>query len=131
MQEGKVGLFITSCWSSAHADDIVTNSWNNINAFIQKVHSYASSNGLKLNVEKCEIFAVPRCKSSLNELRTEENKILIKGAIKKSEEHSLLLGAQAFLRTSSTLQHQENDVKCVCSLYSYTAVRIGFFTTNQ
>ena len=35
-----------------------------------------------MNVEKREIFAAPRYASSLNELRTEENKIPVKGAIK-------------------------------------------------
>ena len=55
MQESKAGLFINGlpASASARADDIraITNSWDNLNAFIQMVHSYASSNGLKLNVE--------------------------------------------------------------------------------
>ena len=121
------------------------------NALItQKVYTYAGSNGLKLNVEKHEIFAARRCASSLNEFKTEENKISVKGAIKsiwhlgdqrqcgcawirihifkKSEEYSLLLRALAFFQ--SILLHQETCVKCVCSLYSYTAASTGLLTTN-
>ena len=52
MQESKAGLFINGlpASASAHADDNAI-SWDNLNAFIQMVHSYASSNGLNLNVE--------------------------------------------------------------------------------
>ena len=54
MQESKAGLSINglSAGVCAHADDnrAITNSWSNLNALIQMVHSYASSNGLRKNV---------------------------------------------------------------------------------
>ena len=58
-----------------------SNNLDNLNALIQMVRSYASSNGLKLNVEKCDVLAVPRNVSSLNEFGTGVNKIPIKGTI--------------------------------------------------
>ena len=155
MQESEVGLSNNQLPADLlHiTDDIraLTNSWDNLNALITyKVYTYAGSNGLKLNVEKREIFAARRCASSLNEFKTEENKISVKGAIKsiwhlgdqrqcgcawirihvfkKSEEYSLLLRALAFFQ--SILLHQETCVKRVCSLYSYTAASTGLLTTN-
>ena len=63
MQESKAGLFINGLpgGASARADDIraITNSWDNLNALIQMVHSYATSNGLKLNVENVRYLLHP------------------------------------------------------------------------
>ena len=71
MQESEVGLSNNRLPADLlHiTDDIraLTNSWDNLNALITyKVYTYASSNGLKLNVEKREIFAARRNASSLN-----------------------------------------------------------------
>ena len=64
MQESKTRPFINGlpAGASGHADDIraITNSWDILSALIQMVYSHASSNGLKLNVGKCEILSAPR-----------------------------------------------------------------------
>ena len=90
MQESKLGLFINGLpvRASAHADDIraLTNSWDNVDALIQMVYNYTTSNGLKLNMEKCEIFTAP--KTATNQLSTKQNKI----PIKKTPSKCLALG---------------------------------------
>ena len=63
MQGSGLGLSINGLpvGSNAHADDIraITNSWDNLEALIQMVQRYTTRNGLKLNVEKCEILTAP------------------------------------------------------------------------
>ena len=70
--------------SNAHADDIraITNSWDNLEALIQMVQRYTTRNGLKLNVEKCEILTAPKSTSSQNVVRVGESSIPVRGSIK-------------------------------------------------
>ena len=76
MQGSGLGLSINGLpvGSNAHADDIraITNSWDNLEALIQMVQRYITRNGLKLNVEKCEILTAPKSTSSQNAVRVGE-----------------------------------------------------------
>ena len=83
MQDSRLGLSINGLpiGASAHADDIraLTNSWDNLDTLIQMVHDYTISNGLKLNMEKCEILTVPR--NTANQIHLTQKKIPIKDSI--------------------------------------------------
>ena len=113
------------------------------------VHSYASSNGLNLNVEKCEILAASINASSLNEFRMGANKIPIKGAIKvlgtwltrdmisdvvvdenKAKNAFFALESTGLFQGSLNPLTSRDLGESVCSLYSYTAARTGFLTTS-
>ena len=86
MQGSGLGLSINGLpvGSNAHADDIraITNSWDNLEALIQMVQRYTTRNGLKLNVEKCEILTAPKSTSSQNAVRVGESSIPVRGSIK-------------------------------------------------
>ena len=155
MQESEIGLFIN--WLPADllhiTDDIraITNSWDNLNALItQKVYTLLTRMVWSWMWRNVRYLLHPcRYASSLNEFRTEENKIPVKGAIKVFgtwvARSSVAVRRSEYMYSKSQKsilcfwEHwpffsQSSNIKGLvwnmCSLYSYTAVSTGLLTTN-